>query len=378
MNKNNKNIDFKVAATLFLHSEYILRHIEQNIYSIPNIELLKKIITNNPEHQTVFDFLITAIFLKFHKKIHAYNDIILKSLNLSTLLDSNFLCRNICFSFLLFNILDKQYKKIKDKNLIYDYAHKYLEDSKFRFALNTLVTISVCYGVYANHIFTFKNKDYSTIEHNHVSIFKNISPLMPPTNNILIKNLPTYMHIDGQDKGISFTKPKITINLNSNKYSFYEASKHLQYISNLLHFNELFTCEKPHELMSPEMIEFLYDAKLDRLSSDEFNNRIIGLLLWDKIKKDNVKIKDAFFDLKILPKYKEIKNINCKQYHNQNCFAWEDKCLPNIRKTYNITMKSIDQCTICTNHKQSKEIHEETFTWQPNTRFETMIKNING
>ena len=81
MNKNNKNIDFKIAATLFLHSEYILRYIEQNIYSIPNIEVLKEIITNNPEHQTVFDFLITAIFLKFHKNIYEYNKIILNLKN---------------------------------------------------------------------------------------------------------------------------------------------------------------------------------------------------------------------------------------------------------------------------------------------------------
>lgn len=204
---------------------------------------------------------------------------------------------------------------------------------------------------------------------------------MPPINNILMK-LPTYMHIDGQDKKISFTKPKIIINLNSNKYSFDKASKYLQYISNLLRFNELFTCEKPHKLMSPEMIEFLYDAKLDRLSSDEFNNRVIGLLLWDKIKKENAKIKDAFFDLKILPKYKNLKETYCKQNHNKNCEKWEDTCLPNIRKTYNITMKSIDQCTICTNHKLVKKIHEEIFTWQPNTNFEIMLEilmaNFNG
>lgn len=164
-NANLFKQDCFVASSMFLYSEYVLRHIHFTYYD--NLFLmddsLKKL------EPCIFDIFIILSFM----------DYVREDIEKEYEMQASIVNFMKCFLHSKIENLKNNEKIIKkygieniNESTIYKFYKNSIDDEQEQH-IRTLALCSSMFGVFANRVFTFRNKDYTKIKYHPKSILEN-------------------------------------------------------------------------------------------------------------------------------------------------------------------------------------------------------------
>ena len=271
--KYNTNLlkqDRFVASTIFLYSEYVLRHIHF-VYN-DNLSLiddsLKKI------EPCIFDIFIILSFIDYINECNEEEFVMHNSIKnfMESMLHSKL--ENLKNNKKIMKIYSLEC--INEKN-IYEFYKNYTDEDQDRYIRN-LAILSAAYGVFANRVFTFRNKDYTKIKFDHKNILSNTETIFPKISYIYKNIFQDYVKINSS-ANLSFS-----IDTNSKDYKFNDTINFITKMLLLYNITEINNHEHPSLLLNKESLLSIIGSYI-ALQPEEFRNKIVGLLLWDKIEK---------------------------------------------------------------------------------------------
>ena len=264
---NNK--DLIVSSTIFLYTEYVLRHIKNKYYfALSQIEY----------GFCIYEAELIDIFMLIY-----YNEILQNRINKNNRYLS--ICNFIqSFTRIKINNFKKKYKKIMEEKYqtediysIYNTARIYiLPDIDFKF----LLSISLRYGVFANRVFEFQKKDYLKINKNNILYYS--EPLFP-TLKKLNKLYKPYILISSLTEN-TFELLQFSINTQSKEYDINEASHIINIFSSIHNINNIYKSDHPSKIINNNFLESIIQCSIKRIAYSEFRNKLVCLLIWDNIK----------------------------------------------------------------------------------------------
>lgn len=276
--------------------------------------------------------------------------------------------KNICNTRNYYGLTDFYYNKIfnqcgENLNMCSDFDLHYgilSKDKYFRQSLHYLFRLSVKEELYVTHVDLLSHKKY-----NFRSIFDNIEEFTESKFYWVVQNSKDYcffspsdcelvldVHCDNKLSGM------YAFFLNINTYNF-DIKKTMDYF-----VNQILIARSTYHLINKSMMsndekEILEkienQAKGSLVKTDGFQNRLLGLILWDYKNLKNQNLKDAFLDIaNTSVNYPKMKQCDYYKINNANCDTCFDlkKCFKYIELLYKIANNSINEGLVASSNQR--------------------------
>ena len=332
-----KDLAYRMKLTAFFHTEYTYRFLENQEFSdqlLSDIHVLQSFLREvMGEHYDVHDIDFILDYHEFIQFSDSKTDLFRDLLNKRSSL----------------HVKEYTYNTPS----IQEIHRNILSQDNLTHALGRVASISFKYGVYAAHVATFRRKGYfiEMLEYGSISC---CTEKLYFKNSIAEKLLcPAVIVTDPGEScfaiGDSSKHDKLAfhIDLDSKEYNFESAVEAIKSIMSLyIYENDPGRLTNDYGAVSSYLSMF-FPKTMHRVSIDEAISRLIGIIMYDYVKKNTsmsitAVAKHFCKDLMLRP------DLNCTKKDNfetcENC----DNCLRNYNKLYKVACKSVDQGCICT------------------------------
>lgn len=339
--KKNKKLltEYRLKLVSFFNNEYVLRHIKTNKKYSPYIlglcEFREKIknIFDDLYNKNTIDAVIE--YYVFYNKTYEDMDI---------------------FSYaILKRALSHAYGDCFSKNLLFDEKYRCaISDPEIENILAKLVEISLRHGVYATHVDNIFNKEYSLNTISECNIVNS-------TEKIFIKKdyyhnatwMPMWVGIQNTYDTPLHNKSKarqqlgVFIDFEAVDNDFDEIIGKIQSALAMIVYEG-----NPEKYFNDNSLSYHYlntffDPIIIKNNEIEISNRLLGLVMWDKVHFNNLKQKEAFIEASKTIRLKKIKEQCKKAECTAKCDEFTD-CFEVARNLYRVAEKSVKMGQILT------------------------------